>query len=1027
VKWQNWCPTIWRGQQRRRSNTIALRGLLGRYRPGLELLEVRLTPSGVVLQTPIPLAAGQIQEAAGYSAELFSAAPSPTNGNAKGNPHAFQDISQGQGTAILTNTDDSFVEVPIGFNFTFFGVQYNTVWVTSNGLMSFSEFPSDTGYTDYAGTDLTTNTGPNRPLIAPLWDDWVVASPGNVYYATLGNAGSREFIAEWDNVAAYPTSPSTVTFEVALLEGTNSIEFRYENVVAGSGLQPNVHDNGMNATIGIRSGFPNATASSPYASGSGAVPDGVGGIQIGYDGGPSNQPVIQGGTSIVFTPNVFPGALALAGSSVGENDPVGTLVGNFFTAATDYPYDSFTYSLVNGTASNDNALFTISGNQLETNTVFTYGPQSQYNILVQTENLVGATLTQPFTVDVVHVNQPPVVPANQTFSVTQGTPAGAAIGTVAASDPNTFQQPPPVLTYRAASEIFAIDANTGQLTVRNQKIIDNATGGFFTVPVTVTDNGNPQLSTTTDVTVNVVAVPLTATITGAPKSSPEGTAVPLSSVVTDANGQTFTYAWSVTRNGLPLTTGINTPTDGPSFSFTPANAGTYVVSLTVTDQRGQTVTATAEIIGTNVPAEVNVGAGNSISSTAKAFTRTISFTAPGKNEWSVTVDYGDGTTESFALTPGEHGYDPQTKTFTLQHLYSTATNFEVTVTITDNEGGSGTATFPVAVFDPMEFARLVAFAVGVADADGAADVNLDANNVIMSGVLTGGLPGDTLGLALLNGDPETDNLPEQGGVNGLIPTDNSGDTATPLLFVDTRAVTLNSAVVGETYELVVPTSIIGGPVKLYWFNQALGTWQSVTGGGTGTGVFEVSPLLDSAGNPTGKSLIRFYESYTAKTNPTVGQLNGTVFSIAIPAGNTGASSANFILPSIYASNAAVNAEVSVRTTGFGSGSKLAVSLQESQLGLALTGLAGARVPEAPGEAMSTDSDLLNWLINGELWDGRRRPTSNQDQSGPPGTDPPPFVDNSVPQDGAVPELEDYVIEALFAAEADCELLCGGAA
>ena len=88
------------------------------------------------------------------------------------------------------------VTVPLGFNFTFFGVQYNSVSISSNGLMSFPSLKSDPGYTDYGNTDLTTNTGPNRPIIAPLWNDWTVnpTPPANVFYGTGGTGKYQRFV-----------------------------------------------------------------------------------------------------------------------------------------------------------------------------------------------------------------------------------------------------------------------------------------------------------------------------------------------------------------------------------------------------------------------------------------------------------------------------------------------------------------------------------------------------------------------------------------------------------------------------------------------------------------------------------------------------------------------------------------------------------------------------------------------------------------------------------------------------------------
>src|SRR5262249_26433660 len=77
-----------------------------------------------------------------------------------------------------------------------------------------------------------------------------------------------------------------------------------------------------------------------------------------------------------------------------------------------------------------------------------------------------------------------------------------------------------------------------------------------------------------------------------PSSSPEGTAITLASTVTDTGGGTgpYTYAWSVTKNGVAYASG--TPTDGTSFTFTPNDNGTYVVSLAVTSADGRASTAT---------------------------------------------------------------------------------------------------------------------------------------------------------------------------------------------------------------------------------------------------------------------------------------------------------------------------------------------------------------------------------------------------------------------------------------------------
>src|SRR5262249_7659209 len=110
--------------------------------------------------------------------------------------------------------------------------------------------------------------------------------------------------------------------------------------------------------------------------------------------------------------------------------------------------------------------------------------------------------------------------------------------------------------------------------------------GTYVVTLAATDKDggvSPQASAT--ITVDNVAP--TAAVTGATASghSPEGTASRLGSTVTDPSAADtkagFTYAWSVTRNGVAYASG-----SAAGFSFTPNDNGTYVVSLTATDKDG---------------------------------------------------------------------------------------------------------------------------------------------------------------------------------------------------------------------------------------------------------------------------------------------------------------------------------------------------------------------------------------------------------------------------------------------------------
>jgi hypothetical protein len=90
----------------------------------------------------------------------------------------------------------------------------------------------------------------NLPMIAPYWTDLTFSVPGagSVAYQTVGGAGSRRFIAQW-NKAFAQNSQTAYNFEVILFEGSNDISVQFEtiqggpaNVAAGAGASVGIRD-----------------------------------------------------------------------------------------------------------------------------------------------------------------------------------------------------------------------------------------------------------------------------------------------------------------------------------------------------------------------------------------------------------------------------------------------------------------------------------------------------------------------------------------------------------------------------------------------------------------------------------------------------------------------------------------------------------------------------------------------------------------------------------------------------------------
>lgn len=150
-------------------------------------------------------------------------------------------------------TDEGFAEeIPIGFNFNYNGTVYTTVSVSTNGFLSLK---SSGVLPTTAGHNNSLSTGPDgnrntflRPLIAPLWDDLDIQSVNNLQYEVSGAAPNRVFTLQWSNVKwSYTATAGSISFQAKLFEGSNIIQFVYQQEAAPS------PSTSASASIGITS------------------------------------------------------------------------------------------------------------------------------------------------------------------------------------------------------------------------------------------------------------------------------------------------------------------------------------------------------------------------------------------------------------------------------------------------------------------------------------------------------------------------------------------------------------------------------------------------------------------------------------------------------------------------------------------------------------------------------------------------------------------------------------------------------
>jgi PKD repeat protein len=231
--------------------------------------------------------------------------------------------------------------------------------------------------------------------------------------------------------------------------------------------------------------------------------------------------------------------------------------------------------------------------------------------------------------------------------------------------------------------------------------------GTFVIRLTLTDEDGG--STTIDSSeITVTNANPTVTISGKPGGSvAEGSSTTLTANAADpGSADTFTYVWSATRNGSPVTVSNNTSS---TFAFNPTDNGTWVVTVVVTDDDGATATAnTGNMTVTNVNPTANItGAPGSAINEGAAVNLTANASDVGVNDtltyaWSVTKNGSaysvtNNTSSTFSFTPNDEG------------------TYVATVVVTDKDGGT------------------VTVATG----------NIVVNNVAPTGTLTG-IPGGSV-------------------------------------------------------------------------------------------------------------------------------------------------------------------------------------------------------------------------------------------------------------------------------------------
>jgi DNA/RNA endonuclease G (NUC1)/PKD repeat protein len=156
-------------------------------------------------------------------------------------------------------------------------------------------------------------------------------------------------------------------------------------------------------------------------------------------------------------------------------------------------------------------------------------------------------------------------------------------------------------------------------------------------------------------------------VTG-PSSAAEGNTVAFSAAASiDPNGSVVSYEWSF---------GDGATGTGVDAAHTFTQDGVYAVSVTITDNDGLTDTVTTTITVANVAPIIGDFPGATLN-VGDTYTVSGSFTDPGAETWTATLNWGDGSAASTATL--------SSRNFSLTHAYTSPGTFTVTVSIADDD------------------------------------------------------------------------------------------------------------------------------------------------------------------------------------------------------------------------------------------------------------------------------------------------------------------------------------------------------
>ncbi|MBL8829429.1 MAG: cadherin domain-containing protein, partial [Planctomycetaceae bacterium] len=403
----------------------------------------------------------------------------------------------------------------------------------------------------------------------------------------------------------------------------------------------------------------------------------------------------------------------VATNQVNENAANGTTVGLTARAIDNDPTDTVTYTLDDSAGGKfavnvNTGVVTVAGAlNAETAQIHT--------IIVRATSSDGTFSTQSFTINVLDLNEVPIGPVTDSDSATNEVAENSAIGTVVgvtglATDGDVTATVTYTLTNSAGGR-FAIDANTGVVTVNGAIDAESASSYTITVRALSSDGSNTSQSFVINI-LDVNESPVSAisdTNAGTNQVSEAaaiGATVGLTAFADDTDvTDTVSYSLDDDAGGLftiDANTGVVTVAAG--LDAETATSHTIIVRATSSDTSSSTRSFTINILDVNeVPlgplSDAN-GAVNEVAENAANGT-VVGITA-------LAVDGDVTATVTYSLTNsagGRFAINASTGVVTVVGALDAeaSTSYTITVLATSSDTSTGTQSFTINLLDVNEF------------------------------------------------------------------------------------------------------------------------------------------------------------------------------------------------------------------------------------------------------------------------------------------------------------------------------------